>query len=84
MGRKRKGAPVHGWVAFVIMPVLALANAGVRFDDARLSGGGANVLLGVAVTGIVASGEPPASGASRRPGRVSSQQPPWPPAAARD
>jgi len=40
---------LHGWVAFAIMPVFALANAGVRFDTARLSGDGATVLLGAAV-----------------------------------
>jgi NhaA family Na+:H+ antiporter len=44
---------LHGWVAFVIMPVFALANAGVRFDLARLSGGSASVLLGVAVGLVV-------------------------------
>jgi NhaA family Na+:H+ antiporter len=43
---------LHGWVAFVIMPVFALANAGVRLDLTRLSGGSASVLLGV-VIGLV-------------------------------
>jgi NhaA family Na+:H+ antiporter len=43
---------LHGWVAFAIMPVFALANAGVRLDAARLSGGGATVLIGV-VVGLV-------------------------------
>jgi NhaA family Na+:H+ antiporter len=38
---------LHGWVAFVIMPVFALANAGVTFGEARLEGAGASVLLGV-------------------------------------
>src|SRR4029079_11121403 len=44
---------LHGWVAFVIMPVFALANAGVRFDGARLSGDSASVLLGVALGLVV-------------------------------
>ena len=43
---------LHGWVAFAIMPVFALANAGVSLDAARLSGGGATVLIGV-VVGLV-------------------------------
>ena len=38
---------LHGWVAFVIMPVFALANAGVTFGEARLGGDGTAVLLGV-------------------------------------
>jgi NhaA family Na+:H+ antiporter len=40
---------LHGWVAFAIMPVFALGNAGVSLDAARFSGGGATVLLGVVV-----------------------------------
>ena len=43
---------LHGWVAFAIMPLFALANAGVTFGDARLSGDGATVLLGV-IVGLV-------------------------------
>jgi Na+:H+ antiporter, NhaA family len=43
---------LHGWVAFAIMPVFALANAGVSLDAARLSGGGTTVLVGV-VVGLV-------------------------------
>ncbi len=43
---------LHGWVAFAIMPVFALANAGVSLEAARLSGGGATVLIGV-VVGLV-------------------------------
>jgi NhaA family Na+:H+ antiporter len=43
---------LHGWVAFAIMPVFALANAGVSLDAARLSGGGLRVLAGV-VVGLV-------------------------------
>ena len=38
---------LHGWVAFVIMPVFALANAGVTFGEAHLGAGGTAVLLGV-------------------------------------
>jgi NhaA family Na+:H+ antiporter len=44
---------LHGWVAFAIMPVFALANAGVRFGDARLAGSGAAVLTGVFVGLVV-------------------------------
>ena len=43
---------LHGWVAFGIMPLFALANAGVTFGDARLGGDGATVLLGV-IVGLV-------------------------------
>jgi NhaA family Na+:H+ antiporter len=43
---------LHGWVAFAIMPVFALANAGVCFGDAALAGDGARVLTGV-VAGLV-------------------------------
>ena len=39
---------LHGWVAFVIMPLFALANAGVALGDARLTGGTATLFLGVA------------------------------------
>lgn len=38
---------LHGWVAYVIMPVFALANAGVPLGAARLDGLGTRVLLGV-------------------------------------
>jgi NhaA family Na+:H+ antiporter len=38
---------LHGWVAFVIMPLFALANAGVTLGEARLDGAGQGVLLGV-------------------------------------
>jgi Na+:H+ antiporter, NhaA family len=38
---------LHRWVAFGIMPLFALANAGVTFGDARFGGGGAMVLIGV-------------------------------------
>jgi NhaA family Na+:H+ antiporter len=39
---------LHGWVAFVIMPLFALANAGVPLGDARLTGETGAVFLGVA------------------------------------
>jgi Na+:H+ antiporter, NhaA family len=38
---------LHGWVAFAIMPLFALANAGVALGSARFDGGGQRVLLGV-------------------------------------
>jgi NhaA family Na+:H+ antiporter len=38
---------LHGWVAFGIMPLFALANAGVSLGSVRLDGPGARVLLGV-------------------------------------
>jgi NhaA family Na+:H+ antiporter len=40
---------LHGWVAFAIMPIFALANAGVSLGDARLDGDGTTVLFGVAL-----------------------------------
>jgi Na+:H+ antiporter, NhaA family len=40
---------LHGWVAFVIMPLFALANAGVPLGKAGLGGGGQAVFLGVLV-----------------------------------
>jgi len=40
---------LHGWVAFVIMPLFALANAGVPLGAVRLEGEGQAVLLGVAL-----------------------------------
>jgi NhaA family Na+:H+ antiporter len=43
---------LHGWVAFLIMPVFALANAGVSLGDADLSEGGTSVLIGV-ILGLV-------------------------------
>jgi Na+:H+ antiporter, NhaA family len=43
---------LHGWMAFAIMPLFALANAGVTFGDARLSGNGATALMGV-IVGLV-------------------------------
>ena len=38
---------LHGWVAFAIMPLFALANAGVALGSARLDGDGPRVLAGV-------------------------------------
>jgi NhaA family Na+:H+ antiporter len=49
---ERLQGSLHGWVAFAIMPVFALANAGVSLDAARLAGGGATVMIGV-VVGLV-------------------------------
>jgi NhaA family Na+:H+ antiporter len=40
---------LHAWVAFVIMPVFALVNAGVTISPAALAGGGLPVALGVAL-----------------------------------
>jgi NhaA family Na+:H+ antiporter len=44
---------LHGLVAFAIMPLFALANAGVTLGSAELAGGGQRVFLGV-VLGLVA------------------------------
>jgi Na+:H+ antiporter, NhaA family len=43
---------LHGWVAFGVMPLFALANAGVVLGDASFSGESLLVLLGV-VAGLV-------------------------------
>jgi len=43
---------LHGLVAFLIMPVFALANAGVTFENVSLGGRGHSVLVGV-VLGLV-------------------------------
>ncbi|UEM09022.1 Na+/H+ antiporter NhaA [Bradyrhizobium barranii subsp. barranii] len=40
---------LHPWVAYAIMPLFALANAGVSFKGMDLSGGGQLVTLGVAL-----------------------------------
>jgi len=40
---------LHGWVAFGIMPLFALANAGVSLGSASLAGGGLGAFLGVAL-----------------------------------
>lgn len=42
-------ATLHPWVAFGIMPVFALANAGVSFGGAGLDGGGWHVSIAVAL-----------------------------------
>jgi NhaA family Na+:H+ antiporter len=46
-------AALHGWVAYAIMPVFALANAGVRLDGADTAGDGVWALLGVALGLVV-------------------------------
>jgi NhaA family Na+:H+ antiporter len=43
----------HRWVAFGIMPLFALANAGVPFGAVQLDGGGGRILLGVALGLVV-------------------------------
>ena len=40
---------LHPWVAYLIMPLFALANAGVPLGAARLDAAGQSVLLGVAL-----------------------------------
>jgi NhaA family Na+:H+ antiporter len=40
---------LHGWVAFAIMPLFALANAGVPLGGVHLEDGGGRILLGVAL-----------------------------------
>ena len=44
---------LHPWVAFLIMPLFALANAGVSLKGASLEGGGAAVALGAAAGLVV-------------------------------
>ncbi|MCU0694577.1 MAG: Na+/H+ antiporter NhaA [Polyangiaceae bacterium] len=44
---------LHGWVAFGIMPLFALANAGVPIGNATLAGDGLRVFIGVAVGLVV-------------------------------
>lgn len=45
---------LHPWVAYVIMPLFALANAGVSFDGIDLASGGATtVMLGVVLALVV-------------------------------
>jgi NhaA family Na+:H+ antiporter len=60
VSRREAVAPVHrlqhvlhGWVAFVIMPLFALANAGVPLGSATLEGDGVNVFLGIALGLVV-------------------------------
>jgi NhaA family Na+:H+ antiporter len=45
----RVEAALHPWVAFAIMPIFALANAGVSFQGMELSAGAEFVTLGVAL-----------------------------------
>lgn len=40
---------LHGWVSFGIMPLFALANAGVTLDTASLGGASARVFAGIAL-----------------------------------
>lgn len=48
---------LHPWVAYGIMPLFALANAGVSIDGVDLSAGGAHfIMLGVAIA--LAAGKP--------------------------
>lgn len=45
---------LHAWVAYLVMPVFALANAGVRFADVRIDDPAArSVLVGVALALVV-------------------------------
>jgi NhaA family Na+:H+ antiporter len=44
---------MHPWVAYCVMPIFALANAGVTLTGTDLSVGGALVLLGTALALIV-------------------------------
>lgn len=49
----RVQAALHPWVAFAIMPLFALANAGVRFDALRIDDPASLALLGGIVIGLV-------------------------------
>jgi NhaA family Na+:H+ antiporter len=44
---------MHPWVAYGVMPIFALANAGVSLTGADLSAGGSLVMLGIAL-GLIA------------------------------
>jgi NhaA family Na+:H+ antiporter len=44
---ERVQAALHSWVAYAIMPLFALANAGIGLSDIDLSGGAHRVMLGV-------------------------------------
>lgn len=45
---------LHPWVAFAVMPLFALANAGVRFTDVDFSAGGSVFILAGVSLGLVA------------------------------
>lgn len=45
---------LHPWVAFIIMPVFAFANAGVRFGDVSFSADGSAFILAGVALGLVA------------------------------
>src|SRR3546814_5234855 len=46
----RVQAALHPWVAYIVMPLFALANAGVSLDGVDLSAGGSHwVMTGVAI-----------------------------------
>jgi len=45
---------LHPWVAFVIMPVFAFANAGVRFGDVDLAAGGSLFVMSGVALGLIA------------------------------
>src|SRR3546814_5981779 len=46
----RVQAALHPWVAYIVMPLFALANAGVSLDGVDLSAGGSQwVMTGVAI-----------------------------------
>src|SRR3546814_5201475 len=50
----RVQAALHPWVAYTIMPLFALANAGVSLDGIDLSAGGSQwVMVGVAIALVV-------------------------------
>ena len=49
----RLEAALHGWVAFGVMPLFALANAGVRFEGLDLAGGLAPGLAGGIALGLL-------------------------------
>jgi NhaA family Na+:H+ antiporter len=50
---ERLAFALHPWVAFVVMPIFALANAGVTLDPAAFSGAGLRVAFGIAVGLVV-------------------------------
>jgi len=45
---------LHPWVAFVVMPVFAFANAGVRFGDVSFAANGSALVLAGVALGLVA------------------------------